>query len=65
MVVPVSDSSFFCPFAHGVVAVAGDGVAVFSDFDQAFTAVVAVLPIGWCAAGVDGDVCYRRCVCPV
>ncbi len=47
---------FFCPFAHGVVAVAGDGVAVFSDFDQAFTAVVAVLPVRLCAGGVDGDV---------
>ncbi len=47
---------FFCPFAHGVVAVAGDGVAVFSDFDQAFTAVVEVLPVGGCASGVDGDV---------
>ena len=47
---------FFCPFAHGVVAVAGDGVAVFSDFDQAFTAVVEVLPVGVCAGGIDGDV---------
>ena len=47
---------FFCPFAHGVVAVAGDGVAVFSDFDQAFTAVVEVLPVRLCAGGVDGDV---------
>ena len=47
---------FFCSFAHGVVAVAGDGVAVFSDFDQAFTAVVAVLPVRLCAGGVDGDV---------
>ena len=47
---------FFCPFAHGVVAVAGDGVAVFSDFDQAFTAVVEVFPVGVCAGGVDGDV---------
>ena len=47
---------FFYPFAHGVVAVAGDGVAVFSDFDQAFTAVVVVLPVRLCAGGVDGDV---------
>ena len=47
---------FFCPFAHGVVTVAGDGVAVFSDFDQAFTAVVEVLPVGVCAGGIDGDV---------
>ena len=39
-----------------VVAVAGDGVAVFSDFDQAFTAVVEVLPVRLCAGGVDGDV---------
>ncbi len=47
---------FFYPFAHGVVAVAGDGVAVFSDFDQAFTAVVEVLPVRLYAGGVDGDV---------
>ncbi len=47
---------FFYPFAHGVVAVAGDGVAVFSDFDQAFTAVVEVLLVRLCAGGVDGDV---------
>ncbi len=33
-----------------------DGGAVFSDFDQAFTAVVEALPIGMCAGGVDGDV---------
>ena len=47
---------FFCPFAHGVVALADDGVAVFSDFDQAFTAVVEVLPVRLYAGGVDGDV---------
>ena len=47
---------FFCSFAHGVVTVAGDGVTVFSDFDQAFTAIVEVLPVGVCAGGVDGDV---------
>ena len=39
---------FFCPFAHGVVAVASDGVAGFSD--------VEVLPVRLCAGGVDGDV---------
>ena len=53
----------------GVVTAAGDGVAVFSDFDQAFTAVVAVLPVrlcaGWsCLPGIRSG-CFPGWLCGV
>ena len=69
MVVPVSGSSFFVRSPMGVVTAAGDGVAVFSDFDQAFTAVVAVLPVrlcaGWsCLPGIRSG-CFPGWLCGV